>query len=254
MSAIYNLLDMEILTEQADVDFMETPLALQTPFEELDALIRQSYSVDAPPEEVSDAGPEPTIPEAVQLQGWQLAATLPRGVPLPEGAAGLRASFVRVINSAAQELRISSPYLEGEGVNLIMGPLEAAAGRGVSLRVLVRIKNRAKPNLALIGAVLTLNNVFGNRLQVRSYHRYLAGGQNPAFQAFGGIHSKIVAADASIAYVGSGEVRDHSLNRNFELGFVIADPAIAALINSVFDAVWDISDPVAVEYCRSFVR
>lgn len=253
-SATYALLESGAIAEVAyALRFMDTQVQAAVPLEDLDLMVRQLANEDttAPPTFVPATRAE--TPEGVGIASIQLTATVPQGLalPLPGGIAGMRSAFSKVVDSARNTLRVSSPYIEQPGLNLVLHAFERAANEGVQLRLLTRIDNRDDPNMRTIMAILTLHELFGQRLGVRSFARFV--GQGPHRLSLGGIHAKILVADETLAYVGSGELRDHALNHNFEMGVVVSDTLSISGICNVFDTMWDASSQITVEYCQSFV-
>ncbi|MCL4295576.1 MAG: hypothetical protein KJ077_07605 [Anaerolineae bacterium] len=249
MPTVYALLASGAIAEETyALRFLDTQVAVKIPLEELDGMVRQFARGEAGSTSTSIASPE------VSPGGLQLVATVPPGLAISglSNIESIRSTFARIVSSAKETLRISSPYIEQPGLNLILGSFETAAKNGAWLRLLVRIDDSSNPEMRKVMAVLTLHEIFGQKLEVRSFAKVI--GQGQYWLSLGGVHAKLLLADKLQAYVGSGEIRDHSLNRNFELGFAVDDPAAINLISGLFDAVWDVSSNISVEYCRAFVK
>ncbi len=263
-SAVYELLDAGVLDESGEnMPFLETPAQLKVPLEQLDAFVQTLYQVRIEPPGAHGGPAVAPSPAAAPAQstgstgtpqtgapGWQMVATLPHGIELPARAAVVRLSdaFANIIASAQHQLRISSPYIEWHGLNLLISSFEDAAARGVLMKLLVRIDDLENPDLRSIEAILALYELFGGKLEVRSYSKSTE--QGGFSMSLGGVHSKILIADTTLLYAGSGEIRDHALSRNFELGFVSSDSSMAELVTQIFEAVWAISESIEAEYCR----
>lgn len=264
--------DNILVGEARPIRIMESPVTLSIALADLDEIAAQIKAERTPASESPPApAPIPSV-DAIAvapaaLQGWKLAATLPPGMALPDSplVSGMREAFVQVIGQAQQVLRISSPYIESPGLNLVSDPLRATMARGVNLRLMVRIEKLKEPKPTLAGAIGDLYRNYGSSVEVRSYSQFVGPQDGPApgegrhggtnvepWVHWGGVHAKLLIADGNAAYVGSGEIRDHSLNRNFEVGFVIADSEPIALLCTLFDMVWDRAKPIDLAYCESF--
>lgn len=242
----YALLEAGALQEVAyALRFMDTQVQAAVPLSEIDLMVRQLLGAAGP-------GPAAVPPVAAESGGWELAATLPLGVPPPAaGAEAMRDAFVRVISAAHSLLRVSSPYMEQSGLNLVLAAFETAAKNGAGLRLLLRMDSQEAAQMRLVLAVLTLYELFGERLEVRSFAKSVGRGQ---YRLTFGVHAKLLVADDALAYVGSGELRDHSLNHNFEVGFVARGTDVVSRIAGLFDAVWEASSPVAMAHFQSLMR
>src|SRR6266699_1174497 len=249
-SAVYALLESEILSEEVyALRFMDTLVKATISLEDLDAIVRQLVNS----ENTAAPSSAPASPAAAGIN-LQLTATIPQGlgVSFPGEVETMRSAFSRIVGSARDMLKVASPYIEQPGLNLLLHAFETAAKNGAKLRVLARIDDWTNPNMRMVMAILTLQELFGKRVEIRSFSRFLGLGQT--WRSLGGIHAKLLIADDAQAYVGSGEIRDHSLNHNFEVGFVVSGLAVVAMIARLFDTMWDASSKVTIEYCQSFVK
>ena len=249
-SAVYALLESNILTEEVyALRFMDTLVTATVPLEDLDAIVRRLVQGEST--SVSPSAPAP--PAAVDVN-LRITATIPQGlgVSLPGEVESMRSAFSRIVGSARDMLRVSSPYIEQPGLNLLLHAFETAAKNGAKLRVLARIDDWTNPNMRMVMAILTLHELFSKRLEIRSFSRSI--GQGQAWLSLGGIHAKLLIADSVQAYVGSGEIRDHALNHNFEVGLVVSGQDFVATIARLYDTLWDASSKVTIDYYQSFVK
>jgi phosphatidylserine/phosphatidylglycerophosphate/cardiolipin synthase-like enzyme len=168
------------------------------------------------------------------LDATLLAAALPGTTRLvatqPEQLVPAMATldaFRFVIAASSRELRIASPFIEHDGLGLVAPWLERAAERGVALTLLNRDPGGSSTAHLARGA---LTRLFGTRFRVASYHITNEGKQLLS------VHAKLVIADDHAAYVGSAEIRRHSLELNFELGVLVVGEQAAALAR-IFDAI-----------------
>jgi phosphatidylserine/phosphatidylglycerophosphate/cardiolipin synthase-like enzyme len=171
---------------------------------------------------------------ATILDGKTLAAALPAPTTLvatqPEqlvSAMSTLDAFRFVIAASDTHLRIASPFIEADGLKPIAPWLRAAAQRGVEL-VLLNRDPGGSPSAPL--AHDALSRLFGPRFRVASYH--VTADRRQLLS----LHAKLLIADESVAYVGSAEIRRHSLELNFELGVLVCGSSVPGLVR-LFDAI-----------------
>lgn len=253
-STTYTLLESGVLIEETfNLRLMETTVKLAAGASELSELIQQAIAIN----DVGSSFLEPIAPATPQAKyGVQLVATVPLALQLPYPAAikKMKDVFAAIIQVAEQELYVSSPYIEQPGLNLLLEVFEQAAKRKVKLCLLTRIDKPDSPAMRQIMAILGLNQLFLAGMEVRSLSRTLTDRNNREYLSFGGVHAKLLIADKKMAYIGSGEIRDHALNHNFEMGVLVEAPESVDNVRRLFEAIWDVSDPVSMEYCMSFVK
>lgn len=249
ISAIYALLEVGAIVEEAKGRFLDTPIQWQASLAELDYFVGQLYEHSA-----KISLPPPPKQLLSSESAYRLVATLPplkANLSLPQ-VDRMHDAFEKIIRTAKETLRISSPYIELGGLNQLLDSFELAAAKGVKLRLLIRLDKRPnKTDIGQIKAILKLYDMFKKKLTVRSFAKSLKG-KWP--YKWGGVHAKLLIADYSIAYLGSGELRDHALSRNFEIGIVTDELDTISTLARLFDAVWDESEQVTREYCHSFVE
>jgi len=122
----------------------------------------------------------------------------------------------------------------------------------VAVKLLTRIEDMSCPATRDIQAILSLYEILGPLLEVRSYARRIRSTEGISLN-WGSLHAKLVIADTERAYIGSAEPRGYALNGNFEVGLVSAEPATTSTLLQVFDAVWELADAVTQSYCRRFI-
>jgi hypothetical protein len=136
-------------------------------------------------------------------------------------------AFRFVLAAANMRLRIASPFIEASGLGPLAPWLRPAADRGVELVLLNRDPGGSPTAAAARDA---LQRLFGARFRIASYHITAEGRQLLS------LHAKLVIADENVAYVGSAEIRRHSLELNFELGVLVCGVAVPGLVK-LFDAI-----------------
>lgn len=126
---------------------------------------------------------------------------------------GSRDALVRTIAAASSSLDVYNEEMADDGV---ITALEDAARRGVAVRVVMTYSadwKRAFDALAAAG------------VEVRTYPDTASGLY---------IHAKMILADGAGAFVGSENFSATSLDDNRELGVMISNPSIIALLGAIF--------------------
>jgi phosphatidylserine/phosphatidylglycerophosphate/cardiolipin synthase-like enzyme len=245
LSAVYVLLESGALAEESgSVRFLDARVSATVPLDIIDSIVGQiaANSCEAPSALGTNSNSDVV-----------LAATLPPGLAVENcSIESQRGAFSKIIGSSRKTLRISSPYIEKSGLDLLFSDMESAAKQGVQLRLLTRIDDRSMPDTRKILAILALYELFGENIDVRSFQRSIGRGQNQF--SFCGAHAKILIADNNMAYAGSGEMREQSLSRNFEVGFLVKDAKTVKEIALLFDGVWNLSTDVSLNYCKEFIK
>ena len=153
-----------------------------------------------------------------------------RGILAPAGndllwSPGSADILLSIINSATSSLDI---YNEEMADLRIMDALESAAKRGVNVRVEMTYATNWKPALD----ELVSNGVTAHTFSA-SANLY--------------IHAKVIVSDAALAFVGSENFSEPSLDKNRELGIVLSKPDIISTIENAFNKDWAGSRPFALE-------
>lgn len=131
-----------------------------------------------------------------------------------------------VLAAAVEGLLIVSPYLGPAGMEILRGPIAAAAQRGVWIRLVTsdldEIDGMNRRALAVLlegweGAI------------IRQRLRLLSGGrQFPVL-----LHAKIVVADGRYGYLGSANLSARAFNENFEVGAPLSSAQARTLADLV---------------------
>ena len=143
-----------------------------------------------------------------------------------------REAFIYVIESAAKVLRISSPFFQAnildDGVLPELKTLFLEAfQRGCEIRILSReIFSHRSSDFEWL-KLFSKKYGYSHLLKIYDYHI-----ETPERKVVSSTHSKMLIADASLAYVGSGELRKNSIAHNFEIGCLIHGPIVAGLCES----------------------
>jgi len=140
-----------------------------------------------------------------------------------------RDAFYQVITSAQSELRISSPFLQEnilmkEGLPDLKEIFIKLFENGCRISILSReLYARRGPEVSWLKKLADKNG-HSELLHIYDYHH-----EATKKKVISSTHSKMIIADVSMAYVGSGELRKNSLSNNFEVGCLIRGPIVAGL-------------------------
>ena len=129
-----------------------------------------------------------------------------------------RAKLLSLINGAKQSLHIEEEEMKDAEIIAALG---AAAQRGVNVQVVVP-KPTSSNNSDAKGEQ-ELMNLSVHVVQVND-----RVGHNPY------IHAKIIIADGTLAYVGSVNVSAQSMNRNREVGVLVANANVIQQLDASF--------------------
>jgi phosphatidylserine/phosphatidylglycerophosphate/cardiolipin synthase-like enzyme len=137
----------------------------------------------------------------------------------------IRDCFIYIIESAKKELRICSPFMEKNIINVFPEFKTLIANllnRGVSITILSRELFGKRANK--LDWIVEIAKQTGNLelLKVIDYHHTDADTD----RVFSSTHAKLLIADQDIAYLGSAELRQNSLSANFEVGCMIKGDSV----------------------------
>ncbi|HEY6035123.1 MAG TPA: phospholipase D-like domain-containing protein [Kofleriaceae bacterium] len=176
--------------------------------------------VDQDPEDVTDV-------QNVFEMDWQLAQGK---TPVAADLACTRMiaspvnSFQRVlelINGAQTTLDVEVMYIADATIQAAIGN---AAGRGVTVRVIVEDPNDTTQN-AGVAAFMAARGI-PVKYAVQQFY----------------LHAKLLIADG-VAFVGSENMSTTSMTQNREMGALVFEPDQAAIIQQQFDADWAVTTP-----------
>jgi phosphatidylserine/phosphatidylglycerophosphate/cardiolipin synthase-like enzyme len=164
-------------------------------------------------------------------------ATVPDAfVEAAEGFEEIYPTLIRIAAEATQELWIVNPFFDEYGAQYLLPSLIGAAKNGVRIRILGRhIYDPTQQGFdKAIGCIATeffKENLIGN-IEIRDFFR-----QDESGRYIYGLHTKMMIADASMAYLGSANLTRHSLRSNFEIGVILRGKGIEPLL-SITNALW----------------
>ena len=129
-----------------------------------------------------------------------------------------RAKLVALINSAKQSLHIEEEEMQDPQ---IIAALSAAAQHGVTVEVVVPKPSSSNNSDAQGEQQLTQAGVHVVQVDDRSGHNLY-------------IHAKIIVADGALAYVGSVNVSTQSMDKNREIGVLVANSSVIQQLDASF--------------------
>jgi HKD family nuclease len=165
------------------------------------------------------------------------AATVPDAfVDAAEGFEEIYPALVRIAAEAINELWIVNPFFDEYGAQCLLPSLIGAAKNGVGIRILGRrIYDPTEQGFdKAVGCIVSeffKEDLIGN-IEIRDFFR-----QDEAGRLVYGLHTKMMIADSSMAYIGSANLTRHSLRSNFEIGVILRGKGIAPLL-SITNALW----------------
>jgi phosphatidylserine/phosphatidylglycerophosphate/cardiolipin synthase-like enzyme len=157
---------------------------------------------------------------AVVAEPWDLVASMPVGIRLPEGLRRTTGeTLIQLVTQATRTLRLVAPFIDKTGLAFLADALAAATARGVRLEILVPTRSthaadaldRLRMKIASDGDVRNLSVM---------HFRYDAPWA----------HLKLLACDSKAAYIGSANVTGAGIaGSNLELGILVRGPAVAVV-------------------------
>jgi phosphatidylserine/phosphatidylglycerophosphate/cardiolipin synthase-like enzyme len=164
-----------------------------------------------------------TAPEAVQAASAIFAADWaqeaePSPGPLVVSPTNARESLQTLIDSAQTSVDVYAEVLRDPD---LLHALEAAAQRGVTVRVIISSSasfDAERASLEDAGVQVRL---------LRSLY----------------VHAKMILVDGQHAFVGSQNISTTSLDQNRELGIIVSDPVSLARVSRVFDIDFTAATP-----------
>lgn len=217
-----------------------------TEFELLDSVeLRERYRelTEREPIEVDQIGHNPvvSIPSSMRSDWHQT-------VPEPEDTVvfTLQEALSTTISQGESIVRLSVPYFEISGFNILESEFLELAERGATLQVLTReVLDPPRDDYGHNKKRKAINELVdryetaaadGAEIEVRDFYRSF-GEDHPKLDR--SVHAKLAVADRSIAYVGSGEIRDNSMNLNAEAGYIVGKESHATFWADSFDFIWE---------------
>lgn len=130
---------------------------------------------------------------------------------------GLTVAVLDLLRTAQEEVVILSPFFTPEVLDQLGPPLEASAGRGVTIRIITRsltYGDEPTGNRQFLRRLLSEETVAA---QTHLYE-YVDSGYDAT------IHAKLIMVDDERAYLGTANMTHRGLIENLELGIITEEP------------------------------
>jgi len=151
----------------------------------------------------------------------------------------LKKVFLDLFRSASKSICICSPFFESAGMTQFIQILKNKAQDGVSIQILTREGYKLKKFRDLKNLhTLFKEHEIQRKLDIRNYH--FSDSNNHVASS---IHAKIIIVDERLGYLGSGEIRKNSIEKNLELGVLLKGEKVLEL-KAVFDAIFNVSEMI----------
>ncbi len=157
----------------------------------------------------------------------------------------LKEEFLNLFLEAKSSIKICSPFLEWNGFKYFKDVLMLKARDKVKIDILSRQiqlleKGSRFEDVKQIYKFFKLNHVEKN-ISIRNYY-YNKEDKRLASS----IHAKTIIIDETKAYIGSGEIRKNSFEKNFELGLILSGKKVKE-IRILFDSIFSRSEIIKFE-------
>jgi cardiolipin synthase A/B len=171
--------------------------------------------------------------DAVFEADWASEPVSPSVATLLWSPTNSRARLLALINQSTHTLEVYNEELSDPG---ILGALAAAAGRGVSVRVIAAVLESNDSSNGNAQGITFLQSA-GVRAVCKAFPVPTPQGPVPIY-----IHAKVVVKDfgtpSSSAFIGSENFSCESLNDNRECGVLITETAILDRVEATFESDW----------------
>lgn len=151
----------------------------------------------------------------------------------------IKDEFKELFECSEKSIYICSPFLEWNGIDLFLPILRSKAKKGVDIKIISRQidKNDFQNRYEDIRKVNDYFKANSTEVQIRNYH------YNSKNCVISSTHAKFIVCDNNRAYIGSGELRNNSFEKNFELGVIIRGEK-AKQLGMIFNKLFSVSDKI----------
>lgn len=148
----------------------------------------------------------------------------------------IRDEIHNMFELAEENIKICSPFLEWNGLRNYIDVLIRKARSGVEISILIR-EILAKPDSNRSQGIKKSLEIFRknqilHKIKIRDY--YIA----PGNKLKSSIHAKFLIVDDSHAYIGSADIRENALTKNFELGLIVENADFVYPLVCLFDEMY----------------
>jgi phosphatidylserine/phosphatidylglycerophosphate/cardiolipin synthase-like enzyme len=174
----------------------------------------------------------------------------------------MRIAFKNLLEQTAQEVLLTLPFLELDGLMYFTDQVIGLGERGVRVKILTRellwprkYDYGYHQKLKAFSKFVDLYGVGGGekqRIEVRDYTVRI-GSVGDERLLYEGIHQKMIVVDCELAYVGSGEIRAASFVSNGDVG-VIQTGIRAQFWHDYFHHFWSEGQPVEHRFFEESIQ
>lgn len=137
--------------------------------------------------------------------------------PIDFGMQQITSRLLNLCRESEESIVLVSPYLEVSGMDWLFPGLEGALERGVDLTLVSRELNEGEPNFRAIERLVAVAEECDGELTVYDYYQPRPDSDKPLYT----LHSKVLLADDSTAYLGSANFTKYGFSENLEVGVVL---------------------------------
>lgn len=151
----------------------------------------------------------------------------------------IKDEFKELFECSEESIYICSPFLEWNGIDTFLPILKSKAKEGIDIKIISRQidKNDFQNRYEDIKKVNDYFRTNSSRVQIRNYHYHSKN------YVISSTHAKFIVCDNNMAYIGSGELRNNSFEKNFELGVIIQGEK-AKQLGIVFNKLFSVSEEI----------
>ena len=148
----------------------------------------------------------------------------------------MKEEFRNLFANAKSSIYICSPFLQMNGFNDFINVLISKAKEGVDIKIVARqidkkdINNRYEE----LNEIYQIFKEKKAKISIRNYHYQKRGVESST-------HANLIVCDNKYAYIGSGEFRTPSFEKNFEVGIIIKDE-VAQKIGIIYEKLFSVSN------------
>lgn len=140
-----------------------------------------------------------------------------------------REALERILQAAGQHLLICAPFIKSVEMSRIIQTLQKKTGfRDMSVRLITDLRPES---------------ILGGSLDIQAITDLFDAGCNVSVTALSRVHAKVYLADTRIVWITSANLTTSALDRNFEYGMLIEQPAIVTNVIDDLDAYARLGSP-----------
>jgi len=154
----------------------------------------------------------------------------------------LKEEFQKLFEKANHSIYICSPFLEYNGFDTYLPTLLSKAKDGVDVKIIARQISNTDPD-SRYEQIKRIQKIFKEKntsISIRNYHFF-----NDRV-VVSSTHAKMIVCDYEYGYIGSGELRKNSFDKNFEVGVILKGEQ-AYQLGKIFDKLFSVSTNIPIE-------